>query len=337
MASSKLHGTVTESEVGRIDLMVRTMVDLSRSKLTALFEHGCVQLNKRICENPAERVAIGDRITVTYDAHQGYSSKKKPWSDRTFTIIYEDDLLLIVNKSAGVLTVPTNKEESNTLLERVTTYLSHKKKNHEAYLIHRLDRGMSGLMVFGKSPKVAKNLREQFDGESAKRVLMAIVNGVMENETGTIESHLDTHNNLSRYSTNDKGKGQHSITTYRVTKQMEDATAVEIELVTARRHQARAHLSELGHHVLGDERYRQKRYEHERWNKKRMALHAVRMTFIHPETKKEVSFKTELPISMRKFIRGGKNTQAETTPTEMTPATPPIDPTIDPTSESKNE
>jgi 23S rRNA-/tRNA-specific pseudouridylate synthase len=87
---------------------------------------------------------------------------------------------------------------------------------------------------------------------------------------------------------------------------MEDATAVEIELVTARRHQARVHLFESGHHVLGDERYRKERFSHERWNKKRMAIHGSQLTFKHPENDKEVTYKSELPISMRKFIRGGK-------------------------------
>ena len=159
MANTEIKGEVTKELEGRIDLMVRSLLDLPRSKLTALFEHGCVTLNKTPCDNPAARVGAGDRVVVTYDPNQGYSAKKRPWSDRTFTIIHEDDQVLVVNKAAGVLTVPTNKEETNTLLERITTYLSIKKKNHEAYLIHRLDRGMSGVMVFGKTPKAAKQLR----------------------------------------------------------------------------------------------------------------------------------------------------------------------------------
>ena len=293
--------------------MVRTMLELPRSKLDVLFENGCVTLNKSPCANPAERVALGDNIVITYDPHQGYSAKKKPWVDRTFTIVHEDDFILVINKAAGVLTVPTNKEESNTLLERVSTYLSYKKKNHEAYLIHRLDRGMSGLMVFGKTPKSAKNLRTQFDNDTATRFVMAIVNGVLESPEGSFETNLDTHSNLNSYSTREKGKGQRAATNYRVTKQMEDAAAVEVELVTARRHQARVHLSEYGHHVLGDERYRKERYEHERWKKKRFALHGIRLTFNHPENGKEVTYKSDLPISMRKFIRGGKEIDVEQT------------------------
>lgn len=307
MANTVLKAEVTKELEGRIDLMVRSLLDLPRSKLTALFEHGCVTLNKITCHNPATRVGTGDRIVVTYDPHQGYSAKKRAWSDRTFSIVHEDDQILVVNKSAGVLTVPTNKDESNTLLERVSSYLGRKKKNHEAYLIHRLDRGMSGLMVFAKTPSAAKHLRAEFDHDQARRLFVAIVDGVLDSDEGTMESRLDTHSNLSRYSTSEKGKGQPAISKFRVTRRMADATAVEVELVTARRHQARVHLAERGHPVLGDERYRKRGPDHERWNKRRMALHATHLSFTHPETGKPSSFKSELPISMRKFIRGGKN------------------------------
>lgn len=306
MANISITGEVTKELEGRIDLMVRSLLDLPRSKLTALFEHGCITLNKSPCNNPATRVAVGDKIVVTYDPSQGYTAKKRTWSDRTFSIIHEDDHLMVVNKAAGVLTVPTNKEEQNTLLERISFYLNRKKKNHEAYLIHRLDRGMSGVMVFGKTPKSAKHLRSQFDKDKAKRILFALVDGVLESDSGTLESHLETHNNLSRYSVSEKGKGQHAVTRYKVTKRMVDATAVELELVTARRHQARVQLFEFGHPVLGDTRYCKKKFRHERWDKKRLALHALRLSFAHPHNGEEVSYHSEVPTSIRKFMRGGK-------------------------------
>ena len=307
MTHTTIQGEVTEEQVGRIDLMVRTLIDLPRSKLTALFEHCCVQLNNEPCTNPAARVSCGDKIVVTYDPHQGYTPAKRPWSDRTFSIIHEDEQLIVIDKAAGVLTVPTNKEESNTLLERISFFLSRKKKNHEAFLIHRLDRGLSGTMVFGKTPAAAKDLRTQFDHDKAKRIFFVLVDGVVEPDCGTFDSYLATHNNLSRYSTNDKKGGQRAITRFKVTRRMDDATALEIELVTARRHQARVHLAESGHPVIGDARYRSKRYAHQRWNRKRLAMHAILLTFIHPGTDQEVTFKSELPASLRKFMRGAKH------------------------------
>lgn len=306
MATTEFKDTVTPELEGRIDLMVRSLIDLPRSKLNLLFDHGCVSLNGTVCKNSATRVSAGDAIIVSYDSRQGYSKKKRPWSDRTFTIIHEDDDLLVINKASGVLTVPTNKEETNTLLERVTAYLDRKKKNHEAYLIHRLDRGMSGTMVFGKTPKSAKHLRTQFDHDQARRIVFVIVNGELESKSGVFESQLDTHSNLSRYSTSEKGQGQRAVTRYKVTQELEDATGVELELVTARRHQARVHFCEFGHHILGDTRYRQQRFPHEKWEKKRLAMHSVEISFIHPTTMKPVTFKSQLPMTLRKFIRGSR-------------------------------
>ena len=120
MATTEFKETVTPELEGRIDLMVRSLINLPRSKLNLLFDHGCVSLNGTICKNPATRVNAGDGIIVNYDAQQGYAKKKRPWSDRAFTNIYEDDDLLVINKASGVLTVPTNKEEPNTLLEPVS-------------------------------------------------------------------------------------------------------------------------------------------------------------------------------------------------------------------------
>lgn len=304
MPITELKGQVTAEQAGRIDLMVRTLIDLPRSKLTTLFSNGCVSLNKTICENPAERVKAGDYVLVRYDPNQGFVAKKKPWSDRTFSIIHEDDSILVVDKSAGVLTVPTRNEEPNTLLERITAYLTHKKKNHEARLVHRLDRGMSGVIVFAKSPAIAKSLRQQFDEDQCKRVYHAIVNGVVEAESGEIDGYLDTHGNLSRFSTNDQKKGQHAVTRYQVRKRKPDMTLVELEMVTGRRHQARVHMAELGHHVLGDDRYRKEKYSHERWKPKRLALHSSAITMTHPNSGREVSYRSDLPLVMKKALRG---------------------------------
>ena len=303
MANTVLQGEVTEELAGRIDLMVRTLVSLSRSKLDRLFANDCVTLNEVICQNPSTRVTAGDKVVVQYDPHQGYSSRKRPWSDRAFSVIHEDPHLIVVNKSASVLTIATNKEEANTLLERVTFYLARKKKNHEACLVHRLDRGVSGLMVFGKTPQAAKHLKLQFDKNTAIRTFIAVVAGTLKPDSGKFESYLDTHNNLSRFSTKDKVRGQHAITKFKVLKRMQDTTAVEIELKTARRHQARVQLFEFGHPVLGETRYGVKQATHEKWKRRRLAMHANSLAFKHPQDDRPVTYSSELPEPIKKLMR----------------------------------
>jgi 23S rRNA pseudouridine1911/1915/1917 synthase len=303
MANTVLQGEVTEQQVGRIDLMVRTLVPLSRSKLDRLFVNDCVTLNDTVCRDSSTRVAIGDKVVVTFDPQQGYAAKKRPWSDRAFAIIHEDAHLIVVNKSASVLSVATSKEEPNTLLERVSFYLARKKKNNQAYLIHRLDRGMSGAIVFGKTPDAAKHLKSQFDGNTAVRTLITVVAGTVKPDSGTLESYLDTHSNLSRYSTDDKVRGQHAITKFKVLKRMHDTTALELELETARRHQARVQLFDLGHPVLGETRYGIEQATHEKWKRARLAMHASSLTFKHPKDNAEVTYSCPLPEPMKKLMR----------------------------------
>ncbi len=303
MALKKIDGIVQDAEPQRIDLFVRTLLELPRSKLNGLFQHGCVMLNNQPCTASETRVKKGDRVVVSYDPHQGYAAAKKAWSDRTFQMIHEDDEILVVNKTAGVLTVPTNKDESNTLLDRLSFYLQRKKKNHAAGLIHRLDRGISGVMVFAKTPAAANHLRTQFDNDEAQRFYIAIVHGVVSEDSGTLESWLDTHNNLNRFSTNDKNVGQHAVTKFKVLKRMPDATSLELELLTARRHQARVQLFEAGHRIVGESRYGNDDPTHERWKSKRLAMHASTLTFVHPGTGKSTTFTADLSIPMKKFLR----------------------------------
>ena len=158
-------------------------------------------------------------------------------------------------------------------------------------------------MVFGKTPIAAKHLREQFDGDLAERHFVAIVNGVIGEDSGRFESWLETHKNLNRYSTAEQ-KGQHAVTEFKVIKRMEDTTVVEIRLLTARRHQARVQFFESGHRILGDIRYGNREKPHERWNSKRLAMHATSLTFVHPASGDKVTYESGLPAAMKKFQHG---------------------------------
>lgn len=306
MPNQTIEHEVNEQQEGRVDLVVRDHVPISRSKLKRLFDNNCVTLNQKPCPDPGAHVKKGDKVVITYDPHQGYAAKKRPWSDRTFAIVHEDKQLLVINKSAGVLTVPTNKNEANTLLERLTIYLERKKKNHEPALVHTLDRELSGLMVVAKTPDAAKNLRAQFAQLKTKLVMVAIVNGVMEKDEGVIESYFDTMKNLNTFSKQKakSDKEQLAVTKFKVLKRMEDATSVEVVINAPQRHQARVHLKDTGHTVLGDQRYGDPKKPHERWTRKRLAMHIVSLTFNAPETDKSLTFTSELPAPMKRFLRG---------------------------------
>jgi 23S rRNA pseudouridine1911/1915/1917 synthase len=293
---------VSAEQIGRVDRVVQALTCLSHRKMAGLFDHGCVTVNGQPCDHAGLRVKPGDRVDVAYDPNQGYREKKKPWADRAFSIVYEDADVIVVNKSANVLTVATDAGEFTTLESRVSNYLKQTGRQREAFVAHRLDRGVSGLLVFAKSPAILKSLQDQFKQRKPERRYIAIVAGNMKPAIGTFRSYLKTTDNLDQRSTPDDEQGQLAITHYRVQRQLPDATVVEVRLETGRRNQIRVHFADHGHPVLGDPRYRRKQAMHDRWRQKRIALHAVSLGFDHPATGKPMRFESELPKSMQRFI-----------------------------------
>ncbi len=299
--------TVDAENAGRVDIVVRQLSETSRSQVRGLVDHGCVSINGLPCKSVAASVAEGDVVSIRFDPHQRYREKKKRWDDRTFTIQFEDDHLIVVDKSAGTLTVPTDYEERNTLVDRVSVYLSHSRGQRDAWVVHRLDREVSGLLVFGKHEAIAELLIEQFKQKKPQRIYSAIVAGVLADDEGTFRSHLATGKNLDRYVTRPSRTSEAAITNYRVVKRMSDTTLVEATLETGKRSQLRVQFADAGHPVLGDPRYKTKEATHPRWIRKRIALHARFLGFEHPVTGEAMSFDSPLPSAMEKFIAGSRS------------------------------
>ena len=303
MATTTQSTRVTDPPATSAGRVVIALTGLSNNKVRGLFDHGCVSVNGKPCLHAGERVQPGDQVEVCYDPEQGYPEKKRPWQDRAFSIVFEDPHLIVVNKAANVLTVATDRGgERNTLVDRVSYYLKHTSRRREALVVHRLDRGVSGLLVFAKSQRMLEALQEQFKERKPDRRYIAVVAGILERAAGTYRSHLMTGKNLNQYSTRDETRGELAITHYRVQRQLADTTVVEVQLETGRRNQIRVHFADHGHPVLGDPRYGLSKSQHERWPNDRIALHAVSLGFVHPATGKPLRFESELPRSMQRFI-----------------------------------
>ncbi len=216
MAMTTLSTTIDGNSAGRVDAVVRQLSESSHSQVRGMVDHGCVSINGAMCQTGATTVAAGDLVSIRFDRTQRYHEKKKRWDDRTFTVSFEDDHLIVVDKSAETLTVPTDRDEINTLVDRVSIYLSHSRSKREAWLVHRLDCDVSGLVIFGKHEKVATQLIEQFKKRKPARVYAAIVAGVVSNDTGAFHSHLATGKSLERYVTRPSRMTELAITHYRV-------------------------------------------------------------------------------------------------------------------------
>lgn len=295
---------VTDATAGRVDRVVQSLTELSRGDVRGLFDHRCVRVNGEVETGAGKVVRAGDRIEVDYDKDRRYKEISAPRS-RSFKIVYEDDSLLVVEKAPNVLSVPTGKGEDDTLVHEIARYLSKGPTiRNRAHIVHRLDRGTSGLLVFAKTAAVAHRLKAQFAQHKPDREYIAIVAGVVEGEEGTFRTNLATSAYLDQYSTDKEGEGKLAITHYKVERRYPDATRMRVTLETGRRNQIRVHFSEVGHPVLGDDRYRTELAKHTEWPYKRLALHATVLGFKHPVTQKPLRFTSPPPAMFQRFGKG---------------------------------
>lgn len=287
----------------RIDKIVRRLTGLSVRQTQGLFAADGVRLNGAISHEPWKWLAPGDKVEVTFEAGRHYKAAPKARKYHGFEVVYEDAELIVVNKQANVLTVPTERGETDSLLHRISDYLARGKRHRpKVWVVHRLDRGVSGLLVFGKRPEVATALREQLAERKPLRRYLAIVAGVVQAEEGTFESYLATDEKLTRHSVADESQGEHAVTRYRVIERFAEATLVEIWLETGRRNQIRVHFAEAGHPVIGDQRYQPRAARHPQWQANRLALVAVELGFEHPISHEEQRFTVPLPPELRSLL-----------------------------------
>lgn len=315
MTWRELDRVVGRQETGPADRLARLMTGLPHAQVRGLFGHGCVTLNGEPCTAHETPLVAGDRLHLKYETGRRYREKPRVHEEHAFRLVYEDRHLLVVDKAAGVLTVPTEKGEPSALVYALARYLSRGKRVRlRVSIVHRLDRDTSGLLVFAKRRAVAEALKNQFRDRKPERGYLAIVAGHVQRKTGTIRSYLATDAALSRYTTPHAERGQLAITHYEVLREVPGASLVRVRLDTGRRNQIRVHFAELGHPVLGDVRYRPELAAHPRWKARRLALHAGALGFTHPETGQALRFESPMPAEFRAFLGEATAAGIEGTP-----------------------
>jgi len=183
------------------------------------------------------------------------SRKSKHRPRLPFVILYEDLDILVIDKPAGMLSVATNKAEENTAYRAVNQYVKLKNKYHKIWIVHRLDRETSGVMLFAKSEKFKLALQKRWEELALKREYMAVVCGEVKPEFGQVKSFLNQTKSFYVYSSKKEGDGKLAITNYRVLKSNHKRSLVELTLETGRKNQIRVHMSDIGHPIIGDDKY----------------------------------------------------------------------------------
>jgi tRNA pseudouridine32 synthase/23S rRNA pseudouridine746 synthase len=226
------------------------------------------------------------------------SRRSKPrHSPKGVTLLYEDAEILVVDKPCGLLTMGSERDKSRTVHSSLNDYVrkGNPKSRNRVYIVHRLDRDTSGILLFAKTERAKEFLQSNWD--STSKTYLAVVSGQITPAQETISSYLVENTALNVYSTPDPTKGKLAHTAYTLIKQRQGLSLLQIQLLTGRKHQIRVHFAERGHPVVGDRKYGQGHAA-----SANLALHASSITFTHPVSGARLHFATEVPGHFTRLI-----------------------------------
>lgn len=226
----------------------------------------------------------GDEIRITRESNKLFDKPRLP-------IIYEDDLVIVVNKPSGLLTIASEKEKKQTAYRYITEYVRLKNKHARIFIVHRLDQETSGVLMFAKTKVAQQALQKEWNKIVTKRGYHAIVEGILNEKSGVVRSYLYKSKTNEMYSGHRTKQGKYAETHYKVIKEGRNNSLVDVEIKTGRKNQIRVHLKDLGHPIVGDDKYGNKSHA------KRLFLHAYELKFISPFTNKEVIFTVKTPTN----------------------------------------
>ncbi|MCI5745127.1 MAG: RluA family pseudouridine synthase [Erysipelotrichaceae bacterium] len=212
-------------------------------------------------------------------------------------IIYEDDELIVINKPSGLLSIESDNEKSNTAYRILTDYVQEKDKKARIFIVHRIDKDTSGVLLVAKNEKIKNALQHHWQDIVISREYIAICEGKFSLKEGTVRSYLKTNVNNLMYSTNDH-RGQLAITHYKVMKENNKYSLVDVHIDTGRKNQIRVHMGDLNHKIVGDNKYGPVSNPINR-----LGLHAYILEFIHPISKKKMTFKAKIPSCFESLFK----------------------------------
>ncbi len=283
----------TELKVKQPDELLNYLLNnlnMSRNKLKALLKYNNILVNGRVIKQFDYKLKENDKIVLNNDG------KKAPCP---VPIIYEDDNYLVLEKKSGLLTIATDREKDKTLYHIARQYVKSNNKNNNIFIVHRLDKDTSGIVLFVKNEKLKFQLQEDWNNCVKKRSYVAIVEGILEKKQDKLISYLiENQNSNMVYSTKNKKEGKVAITNYKVNKETKKYSLVDIIIETGRKNQIRVQFNDINHKIVGDKKYGQINEKH-----KRLYLHSNELVIIDPITKEKLSFTSKVPTSFKELLK----------------------------------
>ena len=277
-----------------MDFLLLSLTGKSRNNIKSLLSRKQILVNDVPISQFDFKLYAKDEVKVTPFTNRRIVVLK----GEKLSIIHEDDELIVINKTSGLISVASEKESEKTAFRLVSEHVQHNDANARVFVVHRLDEDTSGVLIFAKNPMLKEALQKDWNTIVKKRGYYAIVEGILEEEQGTVKSFLHKTKTNMMYSGHKSKDGQYAETEYKVVKSNDKYTLVDVNIKTGRKNQIRVHMNDLGHPVVGDKKYGVKNSE-----AVRLMLHAYELQFIHPLTNKLVKFKANTPKSFEELMK----------------------------------
>ena len=266
-----------------LEFLLETLKGQSRNSVKSLLTNHRVAVDGAPISQYNFQLSKGDMVIIS----------KTPIHKKTrsnLPIIFENEEFIVINKPSGLLSIASDKEKGSTAYRMLTDYVQQKDKHNRIYVVHRLDEDTSGVLMVAKNEKIRDLLQENWNNLVSKRGYFAIVEGQMKEKSGTIKSYLKKNSQNMMYSSKKAGDGQLAITHYKVIAESENYSLLDVNIDSGRKNQIRVHLGDLGHHIIGDDKYGNPSNPI-----KRLGLHAYELDLEHPVTHKLLKFTSPMP------------------------------------------
>ena len=262
----------------------------SRNSVKGILSRGQVVVNGTVSTQFNDALQPGDRVQI----HTRVASDEVTMTG--VNIIHEDDDLIVIEKEAGLLSIASDDEKHMTAYRQLTDYVRSVHAKNRIFVVHRLDRDTSGVMIFAKSKEVQQTLQNTWQESVPERAYIALVEGTVTKD-GTVISWLTENKTFMVYSSQRENDGQKAITHYKVLESNRNFSLLQVNLETGRKNQIRVHMKDIDHPVIGDKKYGSRNN-----SLGRLGLHAHAIAFTHPTSGEKMRFESKVPaIFMRTF------------------------------------
>ncbi|MCR5695410.1 MAG: RluA family pseudouridine synthase [Marinilabiliaceae bacterium] len=290
----KLRTSTVKNDTQLLDWLIEFLSNKSRSTIKSILKNGQVKVGGRVTTAFNLPLHVGDKVEIDMERR----TSKTPY--KGIDIVYEDEHIIVINKASGINTIAVpNAPDIPNAYHIVDQYVKiDGGKYSRIFIVHRLDRDTSGLLMFAKTARAQDILRHNWDEMVLDRRYVAVAEGVIEPSAGVIKSYLmENPKTLKVYSTRNPN-GKWAVTHYRTIKSANNLTLVELNLETGRKNQIRVHLSDIQHPIIGDYKYGAHINPIGR-----MALHAFMLKFTHPITNEIIDLQTPIPPQFNQIVR----------------------------------